>query len=106
MKPIKDFNNKELYYKYCGYFQSSSPIPKIQKVVIDNDSLLRGLLLQFRIPFQEFCILKGFDIDLIFDYGNFVQICEEKGVDYEEVVLHGKDLNDIISEAMDKFTKV
>lgn len=104
LNPVNDYPNRQIYYNYIKYLCNIAKVPKIKPVTLENSSLLRGLLLQFKERFTEFCIMKEIDINTILDYKEFEELCELKGVDFEDSVLLNKELNDIIGSAMEKFT--
>ena len=104
LSPINDYPNRQIYYSYIKFLCNIAKVPKIKPVTLENSSLLRGLLLQFKERFIEFCLIKGVDINTILDYKEFEELCESKGVDFEDSVLLNKELNDIIGSAMEKFT--
>jgi hypothetical protein len=105
LKPQVNYATRQDYYKYIKYISSIST-PKIKNIVLENSPLLRGLLLSFKDKFEQWCLIKEVNIKDIFDYEEFEKLCEEKGVEFENSLFDGKELNDIISDAMYKFTQV
>ena len=106
----KSFNcpNKQIYYDYIRYFSFKGDYPSVNQIVLQNDPLLRGLLLLFKDNFYSWMNIDGnSSVDSlvrkeIIDYEDLSVICNIKGALFDTTVTD-KDLNDIIGTAMEIF---
>lgn len=95
---------KQSYYIYIKFITTTQP-PLIKQIVLENNQLLRGLLLQFEPKLEEWCKIMKISSNSIIDYTWFKNLCEIKGVVLAKEVTE-KDLDDIVGEAITKFFEV
>jgi len=99
-----NWSEKKESYIYSKFIDNFKKPPQIRSIVIATSAQLRGLLLDFESFLKTWPDIV--DIDYIFNYKEFKKICEEKGVTFNKTFFVGKDLNDIVSEALYTFLNI
>jgi len=102
LNPLFRNIKKKEYYRYVIYTAEKDEIPRLTDVVLQNNHLIRGLLLSFEPAFKAWADSWEFDLATVFNYEDFKKLCEDKGVVFDDSVTD-KDIDSIIESAMIKF---
>jgi hypothetical protein len=94
-----------IYYSRVTYLEAAlNVVPKIRPVVLENSMVLRGLLLQFSEQFRDWMVKWNVDINDVFDYEEFKELCNKRGVLLSSEVIN-RPLNDILYEALSMYVE-